>query len=103
MMRIVCRRSRAPIVVLGLLSLLLVGESAWGAIAIRRDRLNRSNDCEYDSCQPPHCQRSQAVSCSLLSSPPTKIERKPQESRRTNMVCRGVLLMLEGTRSSSAA
>src|SRR5260370_11415918 len=34
MMRMVCRRNRAPIVALGLLSLLLVGESAWGAIAI---------------------------------------------------------------------
>src|SRR4029077_8813606 len=33
-MRIVCRRSRSPIVALGLLLLLLVGESAWGAIAI---------------------------------------------------------------------
>ncbi len=33
-MRMVCRRNRAPIVALGLLSLLLVGESAWGAIAI---------------------------------------------------------------------
>jgi uncharacterized repeat protein (TIGR01451 family) len=37
-----------------------------------------------------------------ISSIYALIERQTQESRRTNMVCRGVLLMLERTRPSSA-